>query len=371
MLRHIGNVTLESGRPKLLTHVGVTYDISTPEQELEKAQAAVSYGTDIIADASLGLNAKKTIELLCSNLECPITCLPGYLLATQHGESELSDNLSSSEILDTTEELFEMGVKGITVHSAILQNMLPALDTCDRAFPFTSRMGNYIKKYMQKTKRENPFFECFPQLVKLAKRYDANISIGLAFRSPTVVNGGGFDELYKLEIAQAGELVKYCQSEGVTTTVEAGGHISLAMLSYWYEYVKETCDFAPLRVLHMPSDRGMGHDNVTGAIGAAFLARLGVEVICTCTRAEHISQPTYGDIVESVVNYKIALAAAHLDTKAEYRVAQARAQGGCHLGQVVDAVIDPVGARAAIKARINAADEYGECTMCGSSCPLK
>jgi Thiamine biosynthesis protein ThiC len=374
----IGNLTLSSTNPLLLTHVGVTYGISTPKNELEKAVAAVKCGANIIADASLGPNCLKTEKLLCQNLDVPVTALPGYVLATRDGENELNENISTSEILETTEEMLSNGIKGITVHSVFSQKHLFMLENSNRTFPFTSRMGHYIRKYMQKTGKENPFYTCFPEIVALAKKYNAAISIGLALRSPSITNDGGLDNLFKEEIVDAAELVKLCYDNDVSTTLEAGGHITIDKINEWYNYIKKNCYEVPLRILSVVTDRGMGHDNVTGAITAAFLAKMGVEIICTTSRAEHISLPTLEDICESVIHFKIALAAANPEMGKESKVAKARAKGGCHLPEVIQNVIDPEGAYKAFVDRSRkglgedmTASDLQECTMCGTSCPLR
>lgn len=376
-MNNIGNVKLESYKPKLLTHVGVTYDISTPDEELNKAIVAISNGADIIADASLGEKSLETLTLLCHNLECPVTCLPGYILATQKGGNELPHNLSKCELLETTEKIFSIGAKGITIHPMIDRRLISKINKSNRVFPFTSRMGNYIRRYLEYN-IDNPFYKYFPEIVDLAKKYNANISLGVSTRSPSVVNNGGFDDLFKTEIDTSRELIKICNDNDVSVTLEAGGHITIDKMPEWYNYIKNQCYDVPLRVLVVSTDRGMGHDNVSGAISAAYLARLGVELICTVTRAEHISQPTIDDIRESVIHYKIALASALPNMKKETLVADARAVGGCHLPNVIKNVIDPQGAAKAVKERskmgLNEDSfdyELATCTMCGASCPLK
>ncbi len=376
---YIGSVKLGSGRPKLLTHVGVTYDISTPEDELEKALAAVELGADFIADASLGERCKETVKLLCENVTVPVTALPGYALATSNGQSDLDDNITKEQILEVTEELLSYGLKGFTTHSIFRRKHLHWLEKNDRVFPFTSRMAHYIRKYMLRTGKENTFYVCFPELVQLAKIYNAHISLGTALRSPSVANvDGGFDEMFMDEIDDAAELIKLCRDNDVSVSLQAGGHISINRIEEWYRYTKEKGDDVALCILNMMSDRGMGHDNVTGAIGSAFLGKMGVEVICTETRAEHISQPTLDDIKESVIHYRIGRAIACPDMKKEMKVAKARAQGGCHLSSVMDNVIDPQGAYQAFNERVKsglaepgaATIDMQQCTMCGPSCPL-
>ena len=146
----------------------------------------------------------------------------------------------------------------------------------------------------------------------------------------------------------------------------------------WISFTKENCFGVPMRVLTIATDRGMGHDNVTGAITAAYLAQMGIELICTITRAEHIGQPTLQDIVESVVNYKIALNIVKPNMDMEKAVAIARAQGGCHLSTVFENIIDREGAYRELRLRNNNGlvdtqfddGRIKKCTMCGDSCPL-
>ncbi|MBD7913066.1 phosphomethylpyrimidine synthase ThiC [Clostridium cibarium] len=372
----IGDLQLGNGVTRLVTHVGVTYEKSSPEEELKKAITAVDAGTDIIADASIGVNAKRNLKLLCDNLNVPVTALPGYIICTNTGLNEMPNNISKNEILETTEEILSYGAKSITIHAPIRKRHIELLENSQRSFPFTSRMGNYIRKYIKSTGKDNPFYIYFPEIVGLAKKYDAAISIGLSMRSPSITNDGGFDKLYKTEIADAADLVDICHKSGVTVAIENGGHIALNRLEEWFNYTKNVCKNAPLRVLSVATDRGMGHDNITGAITAAFMAKLGVEMICTITRAEHISQPTIEDIYESVINTRIALSIVNPDWVMEEKVAEARAKGGCHLPNVIRNVIDPKGAALELERRtgkglVELEDVSSECTMCGLSCPLK
>lgn len=362
--------------PSLLVHVGTTYSISSPEKEVAKALLAQEYGADIISDASVGNQSKQTIKELCNNLNIPVTCLPGYIIATEKNNCTLNTDLTYSEILETTEELLQFGVSGITIHPAFLSNHIESLDKSKRVFPFTSRMGGYTYDYMKQTKKENPFYVCFDDIIKLVKKYNAVLSIGLATRSPSIVNDGGFDALYKSEIDVASELIRKCNENNVTTTLEAGGHFRLEKLFELDTYIKSKCYNVPLRVLSVLTDRGMGHDNVTGAITAAFLCKTNAKIICVVTRAEHIGHPTIEDIIEGIINFKIALSCVYPDEELEYKVARSRATGGCHLKGVIDNVIDPKGAFEYCVKHISHGEDTKEidlstCTMCGDSCPLR
>ncbi len=372
-VRKIGDKVITAKQPLLVTHVGVTYAVSTPEDELKKALVAVENGVDIISDASLGEKSRKTLKLLCDNIKVPVTALPGYYLATDKNQNFINPTLSRSQILEVTEELLSYGIKGFTTHSSFRREHMHLLNQTDRVFSFTSRMGNYIREYMGKTGKENPFYEYFPDIIKLAKKYNSIISLGVVLRSPSVANNGGFDELFKQEILASKELIQMCHDQNVDVLLEAGGHIALDKMQEWYDFIKVNCDNVPIRALTVSTDRGMGHDNVSGAIAAAFMARIGVEVICITTRSEHISQPSLEDIRESVVNFKIALASAKVNYDLEHKVANARARGGCHLPEVLENIIDPEGARKVIAERFEYREESDleNCTMCGLSCPLK
>jgi phosphomethylpyrimidine synthase len=373
----IGDIELKSGDPVILTHVGLTYDAGNISEELKKARVAIKHGASIIADVSLGKNALCFIKELCNNVAVPITVLPGYLLATENDGNELPLTLSKNQILEMTEKVLSYGVKGFTIHSAFRQKHLPLLDKTERIIPFTSRMGNYIRKHMLKTNKENPFYECFPEIINLAKKYNATISIGTALRSPSIANNGGFDCLMKNEILEASSLIEACYNNNVNVILEGVGHISIDKITEWFDFSKNNCHNVILRVLPMVTDLGMGHDNVTGAIAICLLAKKGVEVVCSMTRAEHVGHPTIADIKESVIHARIALASAFPDFDKELKVAEARNKGGCNISSVLEHVIDSEGALDAIQLRIKKEDFFKlnfstmECSMCGISCPLK
>lgn len=377
MKKNIIREELENGTvPSLLVHVGTTYSYSTPDDELAKALMAQSLGANIISDASVGPQCRETIKKLCRNIDLPVTCLPGYILATENGGAKLKKDLCKNEILEVIEELLEMGVAGITIHSAFQHKHIHLLENSNRVFPFTSRMGGYILQYMKETGKENPFYVYFDDILKLVKKYNAVMSLGVALRSPSIVNDGGFDTLMKTEIDSASPLIKRCLDNNVAITLEAGGHMTIDKLYELDTYIKGNCHNVPLRVLTLLTDRGMGHDNVAGAIAAAFLCKTNTRIICLLTRAEHIGQPTLEDIKEAIINYKIALSCIYPDADSEYIVAKNRALGGCHIKSVIDNVIDPLGAYDECVKRMskdtNSSDiDLTKCTMCGDSCPIK
>lgn len=365
-------------RTKLVTHVGVTYENSTPLQELEKAKIAVQAGTDIIADASIGKNALKTIELLCTELQVPVTASPGYYLATGNGNASIDKDCTKEDILNCIEKIINAGVSAITVHATFNKALIEQMKRKNRTFAFTSRMGGYILEYINTTANENPFYLYIDDIINICARKNIKLSFGLALRSPTVTNSDGFDDLFKAEILATKPLIKKCIDKGVDCLLECGGHISINKMPEWVSFVKKNCFGVKMRVLVVPTDRAMGHDCVSGAIAAAFMAFYGVDYICTVTRAEHISMPLLEDIKESVIYFRIALDSINLNLKEERDVALSRAKGGCHLPDIFNHLIDNDGAKEEVKKRVvnyglenDFVDSNEECTMCGDSCPLK
>lgn len=365
---------------KLVTHVGVSYDVSSPSEELEKAKKALKLGSSIVADASLGINAKDTIRLLCSKLKCPVTASPGYYIATGNGGAAIPTDLDKNELLLKIEEIINLGVSMITVHATLCRELMDDLDNCQRKFAFTSRMGGYILEYMRETGHENPFNEFFDDIIELCVEKNIGISLGLALRSPTICNEAGLDDLYRKEILMSKVFVEKCLQNNIDCCLECGGHIPIHKYDEWFNFVKSNLYNVPMRVMITPTDRGMGHDCVSGAIAAAYLAQLGVEMIVPITRAEHISLPQKEDIWEATIYYRLALDCINLNMKKEEQVALGRAQGGCHLPAIFPALVDPSGARIEVNKRIVKNSNFSEdinvnllseCTMCGPSCPLK
>jgi phosphomethylpyrimidine synthase len=370
-MTRIGSRPISSEHPTLVTHVGTTFGYSNPIDELKKALVAEKHGVHVIADVTQGSRWREALQLLRDNIEIPFTGLPGYYIATQNGKSSLPCPLTKSHILEVTEETLNLGATGITVHASFQQKHVELLKSQGRAFPFTSRMGGLIWNYMEATGEENPFLQCFPDLVALAKRYDAAISLGPALRSPSVVNGGGIDDLFRAEIDASAPIIRMCQEAGVSVILEGAGHILISKIPEWISYTKRVCHGVAMRALPMPTDRAMGHDHISGAIAAAFMMAQGVEVIAIMTRAEHLGLPTIEDIEESVITMQIALNAVRPNMNLEEKVAVARSKGGCHLTDVMVNCIDPTGAEKAYWERARGGTQLEECTMCGFTCPIK
>lgn len=367
-------------KSRLISHVGVSYDVSTPQKELEKALAAIDAGADIIADASVGKNAYDTIKILCENISVPIYASPGYILATGDGNASIPENCTKKDILFCIENVLKLGVSGITIHATFNNRLMLEMEKNERVFPFTSRMGGYILEYMKNTQNENPFYLYIDEIIDLCYKYSVSVSFGLALRSPSVTNDYGIDELFKKEILETKKLIEKCIDKNVDYSIECGGHIAISRMIDWVNFVKDNCYNAKMKVLVVPTDRSMGHDCVSGAIAAAYMCQLGVEMICVITRAEHISLPLFEDIVESVIYFRIALDSICLNMKEERIIAKARSQGGCHLPEIFPSLIDKIGAKREVSLRVadkNIITEdidvgkHENCTMCGISCPLK
>lgn len=367
-------------KSKLISHVGVSYNVSTPKLELQKALAALNAGADIIADASVGEKAYETLELLCENISAPVYASPGYILATEDGAASIPIDCNKEEVLSCIEKVLKLGVSGITIHATFNNELLDEMESSGRVFTFTSRMGGYILEYMRETKNDNPFYLYIDAIIELCHDYSVSLSFGLALRSPSITNNYGLDELFKKEILATKKMIEKCIDKGVDYSIECGGHISISHMDEWVKYVKDNCYNAKMKVLVVPTDRGMGHDCVSGAIAASHMCQLGVEMICAITRAEHISLPLYKDIVESVVYFRIAIDSICINMKDERKVAKARSQGGCHLPEIFPSLIDEVGAKKEVNLRITDKNiftedidlkKHEECSMCGISCPLK
>jgi phosphomethylpyrimidine synthase len=131
----------------------------------------------------------------------------------------------------------------------------------------------------------------------------------------------------------------------------------------------EACGEAPLYTLGpLVTDAAPGFDHITGAIGGAMIAAMGVSMLCVVTPKEHLSLPDRDDVRAGVTAFRIAAHAADLakgNSASRARDdALSRARVDFRWGEQIALAIDPATA-AAYRGEI--AGDGHHCTMCGEA----
>jgi phosphomethylpyrimidine synthase len=275
------------------------------------------------------------------------------------------------EIFDVIEKHGIDGVDFITVHCGVTQRSLERLKKQGRITDIVSRGGAFLAEWMIVNKKENPLYDQFDRLVKIAKKYDMTLSLGDGLRPGCIADATDRGQVEELIIL--GELCAEAIENGVQVMVEGPGHVPINQIEANIVLQKRLCNEAPFYVLGpIVTDIAPGYDHITSAIGGALAGYYGADFLCYVTPSEHLGLPTPQDVWDGVIVTKIAAHAADLARGSEkaFKLDKAMSMYRKALdweGQIKCA-IDPDKIKKFRKARGSSDDV---CSMCGEYCSMK
>ncbi|MEW6680224.1 MAG: phosphomethylpyrimidine synthase ThiC, partial [bacterium] len=297
--------------------------------------------------------------------ECPVPfgTVPIYQAASLVKNIE---DITPSLILKVIEKQAEDGVDFMTIHCGLRQEFFPFLEK--RLIPMVSRGGAIIYHWMKKKKKENPLYEYFEDILKIALKYDVTLSLGDSLRPGCLADSTDSSQIK--ELIQLGELRDIAHKEGVQIIIEGPGHLPLNHIKANVKLAKKITKNAPLYLLGpIPCDIAPGYDHVTSAIGSSLAALYGADFICYVTPSEHLGLPTPDEVKEGVISAKIAGICADiaLGKKAlvERNIEMAKARKALNWKKQESLSIDPK------KVKSYHLKNKTSCTMCGDFCVFK
>lgn len=356
---------------KINTNLGLSTSKSDIKTELRKMNCAVKSGADTIMDLSVKPSLRKLRRQLLGKCPIPLGTVPIYETTLKIEEKgKQLESMTFNDIFQTLRQQAEEGVDFFTIHAGILKNSLKLLKQKKRKGGIVSRGGAILARWMFINKKENPLFENFDKILKLAKKYNITLSLGDALRPGAIFDST--DTLQISELRVLGELVKDCRKNNVQVMVEGPGHIRLDEIPMNVALEKKLCHHAPFYVLGpLPTDIAAGYDHITSAIGGTIAAFSGADFLCVVTPAEHLRHPTVNDIKEGTIASKIA---AHcvdiLNFKDEIEIDNHLSlhRSKREWAKIFPLTIDESKAK---KYRKNFKSSQDVCTMCGNFCSLK
>jgi phosphomethylpyrimidine synthase len=279
--------------------------------------------------------------------------------------------MEPQQLFDEIENQAEQGVDFMTLHCGLTARNIEILKSNPRVVGIVSRGGSLLKNWMGYHKRENPLYERFDEILKIAKKYDITLSLGDALRPGCLADAS--DPAQFAELSTLGELVKRCKDEGVQVMVEGPGHVPYHEIEMNMKRQKALCYNAPFYVLGpLTLDHAAGYDHIAGAIGATLAGASGADFLCYVTPAEHLCLPTLEDVKQGVIAFKIAAKSADLVRfNRKYHdvdLAVAKARAGFDWKTMCSLSVDPENA---FKRKNETSPELDECTMCGKLCAIK
>jgi phosphomethylpyrimidine synthase len=353
-------------RVKINANIGTSpHDISL-EKEQAKLTAALEYGADAVMDLSTGGDLDEIRVALLARCSAPFGTVPIYQVMT---EAQSLDDVKADDLLSMVHHHAKQGVDFVTVHCGVTRAALPLLKK--RVTGVVSRGGAFSVAWMRRHGRENPLFEHYDRLLKIARDHDVTLSLGDGLRPGCLADATDRAQLHELKVL--GDLTKRAWAAGVQVMVEGPGHLPLQAIKRNVRLQQKYCAHAPFYVLGpLVTDVAPGYDHIAGAIGGALAATLGAAFLCYVTPAEHLKLPEIEDVIDGVIASKIAAHAADiargLPGAADWDLKMSQARRALDWQKQIDLSINPEKAR---RYRELSQATSDQCTMCGRFCAMK
>lgn len=357
---------------KINANIGTSMDHVDIDEELEKLKMAIISGADSVMDLSTGGDLRKIRKVMLENSCVMVGTVPIYTVASELAEKGKSiSNMTSDMLFESIEQHCEDGIDFITVHCGVTQHSYALADRTKRIGGIVSRGGSLLAAWMHHHRKENPLYEEYDRLLKLALKYDVTLSLGDGLRPGALADAT--DQAQIEELVIIGELTKRARECGVQVMVEGPGHVPLNQIEANVVMEKRICDEAPFYVLGpLTTDCAPGYDHISASIGGAVAAAAGADFLCYVTPSEHLCLPTIDDVRIGVISAKIA---AHSgDIAKGIRGAMQRDIEMSKYRKILDwegmykMALDPYLPK---KRRTESEDgDKAVCTMCGKLCAI-
>jgi len=357
-------------KTKVNANIGTSPEHASLKEEIEKLDAAIKAGADTVMDLSISEDIEKIRKAIIDRSAVPVGTVPIYQAAIESSKRKGIVNMTEEDIFGVIEKQAEDGVDFMTVHCGITREAIERLKNQKRILDIVSRGGAFLVEWMLYNNKENPLFENFDRLLKIAKKYDVTLSLGDGLRPGCLADATDRGQIQETIIL--GELAEKAQKEGVQVIIEGPGHMPLDQIEANVLLVKKICGNAPFYVLGpLVTDISPGYDHIAGAIGGALAAYHGVDYLCYLTPSEHLRLPTVDDVREGVIVTRIAAHAADIAKKArgaiDKDIEMAISRKKLDWEKQISLSIDPEKAR---KYREESKISGDKCTMCGEYCAI-
>ncbi len=363
----------EGLKTKVNANLGTSPDLVNIRLELAKLNVAIEAGADSVMDLSTGGDVDKIRREIINASPVAVGTVPIYQVAIEMRKKKRPFTRATvDEIFEVIERHLEDGVDFITVHCGVTQESIKGIEKKSRVCGVVSRGGSMMIEWMKFNNRENPLYEYYDRLLKLARKYSATLSLGDGLRPGAIADAT--DEYQIKELVIIGELVKWARKEGVSVIVEGPGHIPINEIEANVKLQKTICGGAPFYVLGpLVTDRGAGYDHIVAAIGGAIAGYYGADFLCYVTPSEHLGLPNVQEVREGVIALKIAAHAADIARGNKDALKQdrevSRARYSLNWQRMLDLLIEPKRAKE-IFTRHRSQSSL-TCTMCGEFCAMK
>lgn len=358
---------------KVNANIGTSPDLADLRLELRKLAVLIKAGADTVMDLSTGGDINRIRRSIIKASTIPVGTVPIYQVAIEARKKKKAFlDASVDEMFEVIEKHLDDGVDFITVHCGVTNKSIQGLRKKKRVCGVVSRGGSMMVEWMAHNKEENPLYEYYGRLLKLARKYNVTLSLGDGLRPGAIADST--DRYQVRELIVIGELVQWAREEGVSVMVEGPGHIPIHEIEANIQLEKNICDDAPFYVLGpLVTDIGAGYDHIVAAIGGAMAAYFGADYLCYVTPSEHLGLPNVDEVREGVVASKLAAHAGDIGKGVgrarDIDLALSKARYSLDWQKMLGLLADKEKASKIFK-RSRSKSEL-TCTMCGEFCAMK
>jgi len=360
----------EGLKTKVNANIGTSDERLDMDLEKRKLTQALKAGTDSVMDLSTGGDLQEIRSMFLEHSTVMVGTVPIYGLAAKMiGQGRPLSKMDADLLFKEIEEQCRQGVDYITVHCGITRESVEKLEKSSRIMPCVSRGGSIHMNWIKKNNKENPLFEDFDTLLKIAKTYDVTLSLGDGFRPGCIADAMDPAQLGELMILA--DLAKRAFDKGVQTMIEGPGHVPLNQIKSQVRLQKSLCNNAPFYVLGpLPTDIAAGYDHITAAIGGAIAGAAGADFLCYVTPAEHLGLPGEDDVYQGVMAARVAAHIADLEKgvngawEQDKKISQSR-QALDWEGIIVNSLDKEL-----VRERLQITVDRKGCSMCGKLCAV-
>ncbi len=362
----------KSLKTKINANIGTSSDYFDLDDEIKKLEMVVKYKADTVMDLSTGGEIDTIRRELIKRSPIPFGNVPIYQMVTdilQKGKTFVE--MTPDEMLGFIRSQAEDGVDYMTIHAGLTQKAVKKVKEQGRTAGIVSRGGSLTTGWMIHNKSENPFYEHFDKILKIASEFDVTLSLGDGLRPGAISDGTDWGQVE--ELMTLGELVKRSRNAGVQVMVEGPGHLPLNQIETNIKLQKSLCLDAPFYVLGpIVTDIAPGYDHITSAIGGSIAASAGADFLCYVTPAEHLGLPNKADVKEGIIASRIAAHVGDISKgvagaiEKDYNMGKARKKLDWDTQETL--CLDPDKFR---EKRSERSSDTDACSMCGGLCVYK
>lgn len=286
---------------KINSSVGLS-DESQFQNEVDKISKIASFDVlpDIMMDLSIISVKNPVYQIVQEKIGCPVGTVPVYVCF------DSKKGIDKNKFLEEIEKQAQNGVSFMTLHFTAIDEIYRK--TMKRNISVISRGGSLVLRDLYLNRRKQNFMlEYFDDICKILKNNSVVVSVGTTFRPSTLYDA--LDKIQLSEIKMQKDIIKLLRKRGIPVMMEGVGHISLNDLKKYIKLIREDfyIPFMPLGPI--PTDRAIGWDHVSAAIGASYMALLdGADIINAVTREEHTGGvPNTNSIYEAIKSAQVVV----------------------------------------------------------------